>query len=228
MGSTTITGTVATSLGSATLATLRDRVEQVLQDTGNATWSTAELDEAIRHAIDEYAQVSPYKVIGTITLAADGREVSLSTLTNLIYVERVWWEYTSSDPEYPPYWREFEQWPGAILWINDGEEPATDDVVRVYYAARHTLNGLDSAAITTVPNEHISLIVTGAAANAARNYSLSLSGAVNVDGWTPRRYLEWATAKETEFQNALRRLARLDAVRHSGITPAVALDRWDT
>ncbi len=224
---TLITGTTATGAGSATLASLRDRVEQTLHDTGNATWSTAELDEAIRHALDTYTQVAPYRAITTLTLAAAGREVDVSSLSNLISVVRVWWEYTSTAPEYPPQWREFEQWAGPILWINAGDEPAAGDVVRVFYTARHTLNGLDGAGVTTLPDEHISLVVTGAAAQAARSHAVSISGIVNVDGWTPRRFLDWATLKEDEFQRGLQRIARQHAAQHSGIAPASALDRWD-
>lgn len=224
---TLITATVATAAGAATLATLRDRVEQILSDTSNTDWSTAELDEAIRHALDEYTQVSPHRAITTLTLAADGREISLATLTGLIAVSRVWWEYTAADPEYPPAWRAFEQWPGNILWINTGREPATGDVVRVFYTARHTLTDLDSATVTTLPDEHASLIVTGAAAQAALNHAQSISNQINVDGWTPKRYTDWATFKKASFDAGLSRIARQHAAQKAGIAPAYPLDRWE-
>ena len=224
---TTITGSAASAAGSATLATLRDRVELVLSDTGNATWSTDTLDEAIKHAIDEYALVSPYRAITTLTLTADGREVDISSITNLLEIQRVWWEYTSSDPEYPPNWREFEIYPGDILFINAGIEPASGDVVRVWYTARHTLNGLDGAGTTTLPDEHISLIVTGAAAQAALIYAQSIGATVNVDGWTPRRFNDWAEIKYAEFKTGLARIAARHAAQKAGIAPIATLDRWD-
>jgi hypothetical protein len=224
---TLITGTAATAAGSATLATLRDRVEQVLSDTGNATWSTAALDEAIRHTLDAYTLVNPHRAITTLTLSAAGREVDVSSITNLLEVQRVWWEYTASDPEHPPNWREFEQWPGPILWINTGLEPASGDVIRLWYTARHTLTDLDSATTTTIPNEHVSLIVAGAAAQAALIHAQSIGPSLNVDGWTPRRFNEWAAIKDSEFKQGLAQIARRRAAQSAGIAPAAALDRWE-
>ena len=36
----------------STLATIRDRIEVMLQDTGNAIWDTAVIDEGINQALD--------------------------------------------------------------------------------------------------------------------------------------------------------------------------------
>jgi hypothetical protein len=228
MGSTTITGTVATGAGSATLASLRDRVEQTLSDTANARWTTAAIDEAIRAAIATYQNASPCRAIGTITLAAAGREISIASLTTLIYIERVWWEYTSTDPEYPPSWRNFQHWPGSILWIDDGNEPGSGDVIRIFYIARHTLNGLDSAAITTIPQEHETVIVTGASAYAATNRAAELAEQATVDGWPQARLLEYGRTQMMAFQNELIRIARQYATHKTRIAAAPALDRWDT
>lgn len=41
----------------ATLTTLRDRVETALMDTGNLSWDTGTLDEAIRRALGEISAV---------------------------------------------------------------------------------------------------------------------------------------------------------------------------
>ena len=210
-----------------TLALLRDRVEQTLSDTGNTIWSTTDLDEAIRIALDEYTQVSPHHAIATLTLSAAGREISLTSITALLHVLRVWWKYTSTDPEYPPQWREFEQWPGPLLFINDGIEPASGDVVRIFYTARHTLNGLDSATATTLPDEHVSLIVAGAAGQAALSYAQAMSDRLTVDGWTSKRFTDYANLKLQQFTDGLRRIARQHAAQSSGIAPAYPLDRWD-
>jgi hypothetical protein len=171
---------------------LRDRVESRLQDSGNTRWSTDDTDEAIRTALDEYSQQQPHHAIGTITLAADGREISLSSLTGLIRVEKVWWDYDSSTPGYPPNWRQFEVWPGAILYVDDRDEPSSGDVVRVWYTKMHTVKGLDSATATTVPAEDISTLVTGAAYHAARTRAIELSEELNVDNQVVARLNAWA------------------------------------
>ncbi len=42
-----------------TLATLRDRVELHLQDSGNAKWASADVDEAIEKALEDNTRHSP-------------------------------------------------------------------------------------------------------------------------------------------------------------------------
>ncbi len=211
----------------ATLSDLRDRVEQVLEDAGNTHWTTGALDEAIRLTLDELSLIQPQRAVGTVTLAAAGREISLAALPPLLHVERVWWEYLAAAPDYPPAWRKFELWPGKNLWIDDGLEPQAGDVVRVFYTARHTLNGLDAATVTTLPDDQASLIVVGATGHAARSRALSVADRVNVDGWTSQRMNEWGEAQLKDFRNGLARLSRQAAARASGIAGAPLLDRWE-
>ena len=96
------------------LAGLRRRVRSRLQDLDAGNWSNEDIDEAIRTALEQYSKYAPHHTIGTISLSADGREISLSSLTGLVRVEKVWWDYDSSDPTHPPNFRQFEVWPGSI------------------------------------------------------------------------------------------------------------------
>jgi len=210
-----------------TLATLRDRVEATLQDATNATWSTDDIDEGIRQALQQYTLTNPHRAIGTIALSADGREIDISSLTGLINVERVWWDYDSTDPRHPPRWRNFEIWPGSLLYVNDTDEPQNGDTVRVWYTLPHTLNGLDSETTTTLPPADDSLVVTGAAANAALFRSAEISEVFTVDGWSPKRLREWGLLKMEDFEDGLRALARREASRASGIAEGPDLDRWE-
>ena len=171
---------------------LRDRVESRLQDSGNTRWSTDDTDEAIRTALEEYSQKQPDEAIGTIALSAAGREISLSSLTGLIRVQKVWWDYDSGTPGHPPNWRQFEVWPGSLLYIDDREEPANGDTVRVWYTKMHALKGLDSATATTIPAEDVSTLVTGAAYHAARARAIELSEELNVDNQVVNRLDRWA------------------------------------
>jgi len=210
----------------ATLAQLRDRVETLLQDTTNAIWSTDDLDEAIRQALALYDQVNPDEAIATITLTSGGREIDISSL-GYTTVERVWRDYDASNPAYPPNWRDFEVWPGDILFIKDDEEPSSGDTVRIWYTKPHTLNGLDGATSTTVPEHHESLIVTGAAAIAAHMRATENSEEATVDGWPHRRYMELAAQWADTFHTRLALIARENAARWSGIAPGPTLDRWE-
>jgi len=210
-----------------TLASLRDRVEATLQDSTNATWSTDDVDEGIRQALQEYSKVIPHRAIGTISLSADGREISLASLTGLVNVERVWWDYDSTDPAHPPRWRDFEVWPGSILFINDADEPQNGDTVRVWYTLPHTLNGLDSETTTTLPPGDDTLLVTGAAAHAALFRSAEISEVLTIDGWSPQRLKEWGELKMEAFRMGLTRIAAKEAARWSGIAKGPDLDRWE-
>ncbi len=157
-----------------TLTTFRARLRVLLDDVGGTRWSDDELAESVRHALEEYSRagllpgavVRPLRAIGTVTPAADNREVSLSTLTGCIAVERVWFPYNSTDPTAPPQWVEFEVWDngGALtLFLDILDVPDGVDVARVFYLKVHTLNGLDSATATTFEAIDDSLLVKGAA-----------------------------------------------------------------
>ena len=114
---------------SATLTTLRDRVEAYLADTTNAVWATGTIDEGLRLALHEYSQSRPQRAIGTITLSTAAREVALSSLTGLIGVERVWFPYTAADPEYPPewvLWSVFDNAGAFTLFLDVVEDPAAN------------------------------------------------------------------------------------------------------
>ena len=215
------------SPSAATLATLRDRVEAILQDSTNLTWSTADIDEAIRQALHRYQQVSPRETITALTLAAAGREVDISSLTGYLEVRRVWWDYDSSDPEHPPNWRDFEVWPGDLLWINDTQEPASGDKVRVWYTLPHTLEDLDSATATTFDLDHESTIATGAAGYAALFRSQEVTETVTADGWAPRNLREWGRLATDRFEAQLAAIARRRAAIAAGTAKMDVLDRWD-
>ena len=83
------------------LAGIRDRVEQVLVDTGNAIWATAVIDEAIRLILSEFSDAYPYSADDVLTLAADGREIDISSLTGLLNVVEVMWPYVATDWPHP-------------------------------------------------------------------------------------------------------------------------------
>lgn len=212
---------------SQTLAQLRTRTLLLLQDTGAATWATGDIDEALTEALDLYSELLPQRKIGTITLSAAGREIDVSSLTGYIAIERIWWDYDSTDPAHPPNWRDFELWPGDIVYINDDSEPSASDVIRAWYTLRHTLNGLRSASATTIPEDAETPLVIGAAAIAAQMRARETSESLTVDGWVGRRIRNLATQWLLQFNKYLNRAISIDAAKHSGIAHMDDLDRWD-
>ena len=115
-----------------------------------------DIDEAIRWAVGRFNEIAPQETVTTLSLSADGREIDLSTITDLLRITRVWWPYTTSSPEFPPQWFSYEirgEGPTATLHINASTEPQSGDVVRVWYQRLCTLNGLDAATTTTIPDD---------------------------------------------------------------------------
>lgn len=209
-----------------TLASFRSRLEQMLAPTGRRDWSDAALDAALRQARDRYSTILPPKSISTLTLPSDGREIDISSFT-YTHIERVWWDYDSCDPRHPPEYRDFEIWPGNILYISDPDEPATGDVIRCWLVQRATIADLDSSAATNVPAEHDTLLLTGATGYALTALAGALAETPNVDGWVTQRLENIASKHLTAFTLQLETLARQRGSRDAGMATGPKLDRWD-
>lgn len=212
----------------ATLTTLRDRVELQLGDSGNSIWSTADIDEAIRQALHEYSKVRPLRAVGTITLSTAGREISLASLSGLLSVQEIWVDYTAANPEYPPNRRPFEHWvdQNQIYVIGD-YEPQAGDVVRVFYTKLQTLSGLDAATSTTVLEEDESLIAIGACGYAATSRAVDLTEQVTLDKLTAQQVRAWGLAKLQEFRAGLKAVARRMALETRSDVGLPPVDRFE-
>jgi hypothetical protein len=165
----------------ATLATLEARVRNLLSGSVPALlarWALVNIDEGLRHALEEYSRTRPQLVAGTLTPAAAAREFSLSALTGLISVARVWFPYTAAAPEYPPNWVEFMEYfdvgvPKVLM--KSATAPTGAQVARVFYHKLHTLNGLDAATASTFPASGDGLLCIGGAGYACLQRSTEVN-----------------------------------------------------
>jgi hypothetical protein len=203
----------------AALAELIRRVERALGDVTNLRFDEVDLEEALRTALDVYGCSLPLAKIDTITLTADGREVSLAELSDLLGVERVWYAYDASDPAYPPGWVAYQVWQSGTsktLFVDSDTEPQTNDVLRIYYAARPQVENLDDASETTVPAEDEYMLVRGAAGYAAISRAALLVESIGVDRDTATRLRAWGEERVRRFLAVLeieqaRRVLSVDA-----------------
>lgn len=209
------------------LAALRDLVEADLDDSANDTWTTAEIDRAIQRALGDYSHVRPQEITATLTVAAATREQSLSTLTGLIRVVRVWHPYTAATPEDPPEWRRFEHW-GSTLRILDGDQPAVADVIRVYYTKPQTIKDLASATATTVPTEDEELIVLGGGAYAALEKARSSVVQAGISTDTPKHWEAWGKDRMAHFAETLRQIKATETLKLDKRAPTDGWKRTDT
>jgi hypothetical protein len=159
----------------ATLATMKVRVLAFLLDAGGAKYANATIEEALTLALNEYSRAYPQMLIGTVTPTVNAREVSLSTLTGIVDVWRVWYPYIAN--EHPPKFAAYEVLNNAgvlSLHLNVATAPSGSDVARVYYLAPHTLKDLNSGAATTYFATDDGLIAMGAAGHAMYTRAISL------------------------------------------------------
>lgn len=191
----------------ATLTSLLSRVENILADQSNDTLKDDEVIEGIRQALDVYSKARPYSKITTLVPAATGREIDISSITDLLNIERVWIPYTASSPEYPPRWRSFEHWQDVkILYINDDDgTPTTTQTARIFYTAKQTLQDLDDAASTTFSLDDESMICKGAAGYAILSRAREATEEVTIDTNTEvsDQIIKWATLCIDEFKEIL-------------------------
>lgn len=154
----------------ATLTTLRADLRLDLNDLSGAQerFGDADLDRAIARALTELSRALPDVQEATLRTTADSRRVDLSGLAGLWDVEAVEWPTGA----YPRRWRRFELAPDkqSVTLLVTAPPSAAEDVL-VQWAKGHTLDGLDGATSTTIPEECAELLLLGAYGFAAWAYS---------------------------------------------------------
>jgi len=189
------------------LTEMRDRLRKDLhdEDPQNQRWTDAELDRHIQRAVGDFSLSVPLEAKTTLSTTADSRDLSIAGLTGLVAIEAV--EHPVGN--YPPTYVPFSVWLSTLTMLIDSPPGATEDV-SVYHTKLHTLD----ATTSTLPARLEDVVATGAAAYAALEWASFATNRVNVGGqdvW--RDYLTWGQQRLAEFQRALARHGRRNAVR---------------
>ncbi len=189
------------------LTEMRDRLRQDLhdEDATNERWTDAELDRHIQRTVREFSLSVPLEAKTTLTATPDSRDLSIAGLADLVAIEAV--EHPVGD--YPPAYVPYSIWLSTLTMLVDSAPGSADDV-NVYHTKLHTLD----ATTSTLPERLEDVVATGAAAYAALEWASFATNRVNVGGqdvW--RDYLTWGQQRLAEFQRALARHGRRNAVR---------------
>lgn len=213
------------------LATYRTQVLNILRDISQIAWTTAEIDAAIRSALEEYSRINPQMVETVITCPGDGRMVALDSIDNFIGIADVWWPFDSdaTSETWPPNrvqgWRLIWDNAQPVLFLSskDGSEPQTNDEIRIWYFTLHTIQDLDSGDITSLPVQYEYLVSQGASAYAAESGALSRSEVLD-----PELIRKWSATQLAEYRRELERI-RVSSVRNEGepFGPGWKLDKYD-
>jgi len=189
------------------LAEMRARVRKDLhdEDANNYRWTDGELDRHIGHAVRELSLSAPLEGKATLQTTAGSRELSLSSLTDLVQIETV--EYSVG--EYPPRYVRFSLWSDTLTLLVDGAPGGSEDVC-IYYTKLHTLDANGS----TIPAPLEDLVTVGAGAYAALEWASYATNRVNVGGGaTWKNYLIWGQDRLAAFMRGLARHSRKNSVR---------------
>ena len=214
----------------ANLAAYRTRLTNSLYDT-TTKYGNDILDEALRKVLSEYTRAFPNVLTQEITISAAGRSQALSACSSLINVVQLVHPYNASLAD--PFVHEREDF--TITWQNGSptaffsglDIPLAGELIYVKYAGRHTIEDLDSAAETTVRDDHEDLLIVGAAGQAAMIRASGLNEAWGVQSGEMSQLMVWGN---NQYQRFIQFLAEIRTEQSLDIFPDTYwnLDKWDT
>src|SRR5438093_3131298 len=189
------------------LPTMRARLRNDLHDEDalNYRWTDGELDRHTQNAVREFSLALPLEAKTALTATPGNRDLSISSLTDLVAIEAV--EYPAG--KYPPSYVRYSVWLNTLTLLIDAA-PLAADTVNVYHTKLHLIDATSS----TVSSRFEDVIAAGAAGYAALEWASFSTNRVNAGGrdvW--REYLAWGRERLADFQRALARHGRRNAVR---------------
>lgn len=190
----------------ANLSAYRTRITNSLDDS-TLKYSNDLLDEALRKVLNEYTRAFPNIKTASIIVAAAGRSQSLASCTNLMGIVQLVHPYNLAAVD--PFVCSREDF--NLTWLDGSPTvffkgdhiPQVGETFFVKYAAKQTIDSLDSATATTVRDDHEDLIVVGAAGQAAM---IRASGLTEKWGSLPNQQsnlLVWGRVQYTRFLDFL-------------------------
>ncbi len=206
--------------------TLKSRMLHLLSDSGSTRFEEKLLAEALRQALGEYSRACPQVAQAELTVAEAGRTQALAALPDLEAVLQVVYPYRAGDArprrvqDYWYYWHDGV----PTLYLGSGPEPQAGAVMQVTYSRGHTLQGLDGAAVTSVPANHLTTVVSGAAGHAASLRSAGLMEAYGRRTAEVVNLAQWSKEMLNNFRSTLR-LLRSTAPALPGALPVAGWAR---
>jgi hypothetical protein len=191
----------------ANIAAIRANVRKDLhdEDAANDRWTDAVLDRHIGRAVNDFALAAPLEQKSTLSTTTGSRDLSISSLANLIDIEGVEWP----TGEFPPRRVGFSLW-STTLTMDVVNPPSSVQNVYVHWLKMHTLDGSGS----TIPPQFDELIAEGAAGYAALDWTSYASNRINIGGDdTWGRYKAFADERLRAFRADIARLGRANTLR---------------
>lgn len=211
----------------STLADYRAKIRALL-DVEAPRYKDSLLDACLSRALGRYSKAAPDVRQEDLTLAVAGRTQSLGSLLGVQMALEVRGPVLSGAE--PPALRYYFFWRSGIpkLFVGGGVEPSAGDVLRVVYAANHSISGLDGALATTVRDQHAGELAGGAAAYAVMARAASMVETYGSKLAEPTPMFDWARAGQEQFHTWLSELKEeKTGVAEFLPTLCWSLDAWD-
>jgi len=213
----------------ANLAAYRTRIINSLNDT-TTKYSNDILDEALRKVLNEYTRAFPNIDSQVVVVETASRSQYLSDCSNLLNVIQLVHPYNSTLAD--PFAYEREDF--VITWQNGApyayftgaDIPQVGEIIYVKYACKQTIDDLDSAAATTVRDDHEDLLIVGASGQAAMIRASGLNEQWGAKSGDMNQLMIWGSNQYTRF---LQFLAEIRTEQAINIFPETywKLDEWD-
>jgi len=197
----------------ANIAEFRADLAIDLNDASNAIWSTAELDRAIGHAVNDIALAVGLSATEDLSTIAGAKDYDITSYTDILRIDGV--EYLVG--EEPQSWVQYWVYEGKLRLLIDEAPSDTSGTIRIFYTKKYTVDATGS----DLPEESEELALLGAKAYCLLQEGVGAIPRANVDEEAAERYHRAGLDAMGEFQ---RRLGEVRAERfrppHPSITPA--------
>ncbi len=190
----------------STLAIYRMRVLNTLKST-NEKFEDDIIDEAIRRVLDEYSQSFPDISEISFALVASGRTQLLESCSGLLAVLQLILPYNAAFLDPAINTREdfyiFFHHGDPYVYLTGQPIPLTGETLFVRFARRHSLFGLDEAELTSIRNDHESMLIVGAAGAAATSRAAGTIEQWGGKAGDPNQLMLWGQSQYEKFREFL-------------------------
>ncbi len=204
------------------LAAYRTRIQNSLDDT-SSKYSNDIIDEALRKILNEYTRANPNFKTHTHTVTTAGRVQTLAA-ANLIAIVQLVHPYDSTLADPFVYAREdfslsYVDGDPDLYFFGD-DIPEVDEKIYIKYAAKQTITDLDSAAATTVRDDHVDILIVGASGQAAMMRASGLNEQWGGRSGEMGSLMTWGTRQYGRF------FSFIEEIKQETFLPAFPLNHW--
>ncbi len=202
------------------LASIKNRVRQILDDADAARYSDELLENAIRLALRRIDEKIPLVRSVDFEVTTSGRDQVISGMQNPLYVIQVMLQQEQIRSGYS-YTLEGES---AALHFCGTWFPQGGETLQVEYGAQNTLTGLDGAVKSSLPEAAAAALETGAAGYACLWRAVSVAEAY---GARPGESARLAEQSRMWMETSAELIGKLRNTQDFSYPAGFALDEWD-